>query len=101
MKKIIRKWLGIKDLEVSKFVTKADIRHCVVEAVEAVFNETPESYTWWDEHYFIRGTVRREVERATMKHINKLAKDEFNELVKPEDFIDAVVARIKSKQLSG
>ena len=85
-------------------MAREDIKTMVVEAITEAFREEPPealySYTYWvTTRSSIRGALQKAVLNIVSKETNKQVLECLNKQVNPEQFIDDIVARIKSKQL--
>ncbi len=102
MRKIIRKWLGIENVEAKTpaMPTQADLRLLIGEAFECALNGK-EDYPWceiWGCHH-IPNRLERALENASLKTASEVAAAHIEHRIGGEAFIDEVVARIQRKQL--
>jgi hypothetical protein len=99
MKQVIRNWLGIKEVELPKPLSKVELRHMVGEAFEEALNGRPDNmysfFTSTPRPNLFQGILQKEA-RIQVKQITE---DEVESQIKSEEFIDLIIDRIKRKQL--
>lgn len=106
MKNLLRKWLEVSDgQDMSGYARVDDIKEMVEDAIyEALQPELPYEYKrlYWrrDRDKDIRGTLERCVKKIVREDARAEVQGRIAELTEPEAFIDNVVERIKSKQLT-
>jgi len=96
MKKFLREWLGIPDP--SKYVSIDALRLEVGTAIRHAFDPVDNiHHSPPRKSYLVRldGIVSSHVSNITYQS----TKEAVSAIIKPESFIDAVVERIKNKQL--
>ena len=100
MKTLIRKWLEIENPKPESFVTLQELRSMVKGAIHEAFSPDPTiSPTWWDWGDDLRGTLERTISKHARKIAEQTTTEQIAEFVNQEKFLDAIIARIKSKQL--
>jgi hypothetical protein len=102
MKQLIRKWLGVQDVDTSKFIKIDDVKKEVETAMYEAFQAelTGTGYWLYNNHYTVRGTLQKCVNRLVCESVDGKVRSRIDEIIAPEKFIDDVVVRIKSKQLN-
>lgn len=99
MRALIRKLLGVENVDLTGYVKRADLKEAVAAALKEAFEPEPPSLHYWDRG--LRGNMERAIRKHAREQGGQAAAARLDELVKPEQFIDDVVTRIKSKQLAG
>ena len=112
IKSILRKWLGVSDHDHNDYLLKADlkssvvqtqeVRDLVVETVAEAFTDVPDrGLVYFGNDYWnhINGTVRGHTVDIVHKKAQTSVNAAISEIVDPEEFIDAIIQRIKIKQL--
>lgn len=101
MKKIIRKWLEIKDPKPPTEIKEVEIRRLIGEALhDALDNKSDFEGSWYIPPNYIKNALNEAIERAAKDPARKEAEMIVESRISGEEFIDEVVARIKRKQLS-
>jgi len=105
MKKLIRKWLDIKDPEPCSCerYDEQKLVGMVEEAFFECFNESQKRRYPWFQLPRIQSIVERALEKASVETATNIARYETNlclNEIKSEEFIDKVVERIKRKQVN-
>ena len=105
MKKMIKKWLGIDELEKKSHyrIPRDEIKTMIGEAVIALLNGERDynfSMYYADKHVnkFIE-CVDKECERILRKRVEEEVTLLLDRKLSPEKFIDEIVERIRRKQL--
>lgn len=101
MKNIIRKWLGIEDIDLRGYVKSDDIKEAVENAMYQAFQDELGLGTYWryDRHVNIRGQLNKCVTRIIGDTAEIEVRNKIEKIIAPERFIDDVVQRIKTKQI--
>jgi len=112
MRALLRKWLGVTDMptlpDVSKFIVLMgdEVKNQVESAMEEAFRPEDDPQVRRLRFYndvkrkHINGLVDKAVKKMMSEHAIKLVTERLDAIVEPESFIDKVVVRIKTKQLS-
>lgn len=100
MKKLLRRWLGIKDESPVPVLEQDDLYKMVGEAVEAVMSEDEGSmWDMWEPYIKERHQVQKIIKSAMATELWPTVRRFVQEIVEKEQFIDNIIKRIKDKQL--
>ena len=106
MRQILRKWLGIEKIENSFLESIQEpkntrLRRLIGEAMIAAFGG--ESDVDWEpflRFYRTNNTLENALKRAARETASEAATAQMERRIKPEAFIDEIIARIQRKQLN-
>ena len=100
IKSRIRAWLEVPTLP-EEVPIHDMINDAVSNAMEEAFNEWVPGSLFFaqDRHRKLRGLLRKYVNKEAEREGREAAIKQYNRMVKPESFIDEVIARIRRKQI--
>jgi len=97
MRKLIRKWLGIKDED--KVSKKYDLRREIGKAVEALLKGDSDFFYYSGEYRSILQKALESAAETKVYQMLKIEREYFLKSIREEWFIDEVVHRINKKQV--
>lgn len=106
IKEALRKWLEVPEApNLNQYITKDVVREVVVEVVVEAFKDEDKysSTSLFSSYDFntIKGTIKRHTVNLVREQVSVAVAAKVSKIIKPEEFIDSIVQRIKSKQLGG
>ena len=103
VKNLIKKWLGITNLEQRQAVTtEKSIEEMIGDAFMSIWSDENNKYfsRWFDSGFDPKRKISMVIERLAQDTIEKSTNHYLANLINREELIDNIVKRIKDKQLN-